>query len=62
MKVAKWQVQVIEFICPECDEFISEEKSGSHGFMVYDIPEKLVCDCCGQELKVPSAALKFKPN
>lgn len=60
MKTAKLHITVVEFSCPTCGENISSE-CGSHMFALNEpLPEILVCDCCGDRLKVPAKAMKLK--
>lgn len=53
-KTAKLHITVVEFTCPNCNEFISNPNGGSHLFPTYEsIPATLTCDCCGEVLKTP---------
>ena len=58
MKQAIMHISVLEFTCPTCGEHCSNQ-SGSHLFCVLDLPDEVVCDCCGERLKVPQKAKKF---
>lgn len=59
MKTAKLHFAAVEFTCPVCNEHISCD-SGSHMFLLYEIPEELECDLCKIKLKVPDQAKKLK--
>jgi len=61
MKKAKCHIAVLEFTCPQCDEFISHPDTGSHIFERTDIGNHptLHCDFCKVDLEMPKQAKRI---
>jgi predicted RNA-binding Zn-ribbon protein involved in translation (DUF1610 family) len=62
MKNAFYQIEAVSFVCPNCDEIISEEGTGSQMFTVDDLEmrkeELLTCPSCGVKCRIPKSLTK----
>lgn len=61
-KKLKVEVVVIEFRCANCDEYLCNDRNGSHNFLREDIPraDSIKCDGCDYEMGLPNFVIKFR--
>lgn len=62
LKTAKMHVACVEFLCPYCEENISNGDNFAHTWLPENIHtwETLECDTCGEHSDFPTNAIKFK--
>jgi hypothetical protein len=57
VRTAQLRIPALEFVCPVCLEYISNDDDGSHLFL--GVPKELECLVCNIKLKVPARARKI---